>query len=157
MSQAKANKRIDINSIYNKLKIAVQNRAHWQEKQDALWARIKRTHCDGDREMNYIDSHIGSYTHEINGLVSSLCHYRKAHRAMNLASSYIDKEIVRIARIIDSKNQLIRKVDRGNVSLINSKGYTHRDTSGLKRYVSMKEHQMGKLKAWKTHVDRYLV
>ena len=157
MSNTSRKHNIDINSIYAQLKSAVEHRTYWQERQDRLWATIKRTHCNGDQEMDVIDRNIGNYTHEINHLVSILSHCTKTHKAMNLASMYLSKEMIRIARIIDSKNRLIANVERGRCNLISSSGRLHCDPTNLRRYVALKQTQLAKLNAWKQHVSRYCV
>lgn len=146
---------ININGIYSDMKETLSKRAYFQQQQDNLWATIKRYHVDRSRQMDEIDEHIGKYTHEMNKLIGELCKYKKTHKAMNLAYDYLDKEIIRIQRIIDSQNKLIYDVRMGRRGLINSNGVSHRDPSGLINYVAQKEIQMAKLKNWKSYVARY--
>lgn len=148
---------IDVESVYRKLRDAIETRTAYQKRQDELWARIKRTHCDGHAEMTAIDNRIGQETHKINVLISELCKYRKTHKAMNLAESYLSSEIKRIAKITEKTERTIYQVNRGGGCLINSHGTRHTDTSDLEGYLAQKKNQMAKLEKWKQYVSQHRV
>ena len=150
-------KRIDVDSIYRKLKASLNRRAQLQTEYDKLWDTIKRTRSDRTAELKRVDTAIGKETHTLNQLLSQLCQYRKTHRAMNLAYDSIGREITRIQRIIDKWQRVIYNVDYRGGSLLNSRGETHTNTSRLKRYVAQKQQQLSKLRSWQSHVARYRV
>ena len=76
---------------------------------------------------------------------------------MNLAYDYLEKEIDRIQRIIDSKNRIIHDVRMGRTWLINSSGVSHTDPSNLINYVAKKNGQLMKLINWRDYVLKYRV
>lgn len=149
--------RIDIDSIYRKLKAALDRRSKLQDEYDRLWAVIKRNNVDRHAELKRVDTAIGKETHELNKLVSQLCQYRKTHRAMNLAYDSIGREMTRTQRIIEKWQRTISEVERGKISLINSRGVTHTNTANVRNYVAHKQQQLNKLRAWQNHVARYRV
>ena len=148
---------INIESIYAKLKSHISNRSRHQVRQENLWKEIKRTHENKHSEMKKIDELIGNETHEINKLISILCRYNKTHRAMNLASDFINGEISRTIRIINNWKRDIRDVESGRCSFISSTGEHTQDTSIPRKYVAKKEQKLAQLRNWKRHVDRYCV
>ena len=150
-------KSIDVDAIYRKLKASLNHRAQLQEEYDKLWATVKRTRSDKTRELKRVDSAIGKETHQLNQLLSQLCQYRKTHRAMNLAYDSIGHEITRIQRIIDKWQKLIRDVEAGRRSLIDSQGRVVTETATSRRYVAQKQQQLSKLRSWQNHVARYRV
>ncbi len=149
-------KRIDIESIYRQMQHELAKRKDLQEKQDALWKIIKRNHCNRSAQMDDISRGIGKCTHRLNELISDLCQYKKNHKAMNLAYRYLTGEIERINKIIQHQTNTIYEVDRGYSTLVNDSGYTHTDTSNLRRYVNLKREQVAKLQKWKEVVSRYI-
>ena len=149
--------KIDINSIYNKMQNQLRIRANLQVKYDNLWDVIKRNHCDRHYEMQDLNSKIGKCTNELNKLIGQLCKYKKTHKAMNLAYSYIESEMERINRIIQHQNRVIYDVNHGYRTLINSYGHEHTNTSDLRNYVNYKMQQYNKLNNWKQYVARYRV
>lgn len=148
---------ININEIYSDMKETLANRVYYQSKQDDLWKTIKRYHVNKSREMDEIDDHIGNCTHKMNQLIGELCKYKKTHKAMNLAYDYLEKEIDRIQRIIDSKNRIIHDVRMGRMGLISSSGVSHTDPSNLINYVAKKNGQLMKLINWRDYVLKYRV
>ena len=157
MSTMNNNKQRDINVLYAALRNHISQRVIWQEKQDNLWSYIKRHECDCSGEMVRINENIGFHTHKINEIIGRLSHYHHAHQAMNLAVSYIEKEIIRITRIIDSKRRLIADVDRGRTSLINAHGETHYSSVNLRQYVQKKEEQVDRLSRQRERMLRYTI
>jgi hypothetical protein len=149
--------RIDVDAIYSKMRDAISRRVEYQRQQDAVWARIERTHCNGTRELDEIDRKIGAETHKINCLISELCQYRKTHRAMNLAYTYICKEIERARRTAESNANTVRRVNAGRSVLISSTGTKHTNTTHLAKYVQQKYAQVARLEKWKQYVARYRV
>lgn len=149
--------RIDIDSIYRKLRVAIENRMEYQRRQDELWNKIRRTHGDYSVQMDKIAKKIGQETHNINLQIAELCKYRKTHKAMNMADSYLSSEISRISKIVSSTERKISDVNRGYYGLISSRGVSHTNTYALEQYVAMKRDQMAKLKKWKQHVSQYRV
>ena len=137
------------------MKEELGQRARVQLKQDELWKKILRYHCDRHSEMEAISQKIGKHTHNLNQLIGQLTQYKKTHKAMNLAYSYLSSEIARIDKIVDSTNRTIRSVNAGRCVLTNSRGVTHTDTRGLENYVRLKTAQRDKLKKWKDHVQKY--
>lgn len=148
-------KRIDVESIYKQMQQVLAKRNSLQEKQDELWKVIKRNHCNRSSQMSFISKEIGKCTHELNGLISQLCQYRKTHKAMNLADRYLQGEISRINKIIQSQTNTVNSVERGWSTLISASGVTDTDTSSLRRYIKLKQEQVAKLQKWKQVVERY--
>lgn len=147
--------KVDVDAIYSQMRDAISRRVEYQRQHDAVWARIKRTKCNGNRELDAIDRKIGAETHKINRLISELCKYRKTHRAMNLAYTYICKEIERARRTAESNANTVRSVNAGRSVLIRSTGVSHTDTTQLEKYVQHKYAQVAKLEKWKQYVARY--
>ena len=150
-------KKIDVDSIYNQMIRALDERRRLQEEQKALWRVIKSNHCNKSSQMNAIDAKIGYSTHKLNKLISELCNYKKTHRAMNLAHDYITKELNRINKIINSKIELVRDVNAGRACLISSTGRTHTSTISQENYIRIKREQARKLENWKKAIERYMV
>ena len=150
-------KKIDIGAIYLQMKSVLAERAKLQKEQDELWSFIKRHKCNRSSQMAKITKSIGNSTHKLNKLINELCQYKKTHKAMNLAHDYIVSEINRINKIINYQVKLIRNVNAGYTSLIDSKGETSTDARSLESYVKMKREQVGKLEKWKRSVERYMV
>ena len=148
---------INVDMIYSQMKSAIERRNEMQERQDKIWARIKRTNSSGHAELCDIDNRIGQATHRVNELISKLCQCRKAHRAMNLAYVYLTKEITRNEKIVTHQEKLIRDVEYGRTRLINSHGVTHTNTTNLRKYVAKKKEQIHKLERWRRHVSYYRV
>ena len=148
---------INIDSIYSQLQSHMAKRSNNQNRQDNLWKEIKKTNSNRKSEMERIDRNIGKETHEINMIISSLCQYKKTHKAMNLASKLLDGEIRRTKAIISKWKGIVREVEEGMCELINSTGVTHSNTTNAKKYIVQKQQRLAKLVEWKQHVDRYRV
>lgn len=151
-----AAKVIDIDSLYHRLKAALDNRNGYQEAQDNLWKYIKRTRTDNSAEMNRIDDAIGRNTHEINKILNELTQYKKTHKAMNLAYSYLQVEINRIKKIISSWENTVHDVNLGRSSFITASGKNHTSTNDAKTYIRTKKTQLANLEKWLGHVRNYL-
>ncbi len=147
--------KIDIDSVYNDIKDAINNRTLLQKQQDELWRKIKIHHYNRSGEMRALNAKIGQQTHQINGCIARLCQYKKTHKAMNLACTYLEKEINRINKIIRYQENNIHRVNTGKIALISSEGITHTDTTVLKKYVTIKKEQRDKLTKWLQIVNKY--
>ena len=147
---------IDIESTYKKMKETLQKRYDLQRRYHELWSVIKRNHCNRNSEMERLSDGIGETTHRLNGLISELCHYKKTHKAMNLAYQFINQEIDRATKIIGSNEGKIRDTEAGRCSLITAEGIVTTDTRSLRQYVNGKRAQVQKLQAWKNHVKKYM-
>jgi|SRR5690554_771782 len=150
-------KRIDINSLHNRLTDAIGKRIQWQEKQDELWKYIKRTNNDRRTEMSKIDSEIGKNTYEINTILNELTKYKKTHNAMNIANNYLNSEIERTNKIIDKWENTVDDVERGNMILIKADGTEDTNTKSSIRYIKKKRRQLNNYIKWRDYVKRYLV
>lgn len=149
-------KPINIDVLYDKLKHEIDQRVKYQGEHDKIWSYIKRTNNNRTDELDVVDKKIGTCTHNINKLISELCKYKKTHKAMRLANDYLSKEINRVDKIITYNATLVRDVDCGRTSLINSNGRTHTDTTNLKKYVSLKKEQKSKLVNWRKYILQYI-
>ena len=149
------NTKIDINSLYNKLREALATRNSLEEKQRNLWSIIKRSKKDLNFEMNKIDIKIGENTHKINMIISKLSHYNKTHKAMSMAKDYLNKEILRCEKIISKNKNTIYEVEHGYSMLISSRGYEHTNTFTLRNYVFKKEEQLLRMKKWLKAIEKY--
>ena len=150
-------KRIDVNALYVQLKSVLAKRANLQEAYDREWEIVKSRKLDRHAQLDKIDSAIGAQTHKVNLLINDLCQYRKTHKAMNLAYSYVSREITRIERIVSHWQNVIREVNQGRSYLINSHGVSHTDTTHLENYVAKKRQQLSKLRGWLSFLARYRV
>lgn len=148
--------RIDINVIHNQLQQALSERNKAQAQHDNAWDMIKNGY-NGRSRLNEADRLIGNNTHKLNQLIGQLSKYRKTHRAMNLANKYLNIEIERNRRIIQSQRRLIKDVNAGYKSLIDSKGITHTDPTSLINYVARKENQLKRLQKWQDTIKLYVV
>lgn len=146
---------IDIEGLYRQLSAALNERAQEEIRQDNLWHLIKQTHSDHRSEMHEIDVRIGNNTHKLNRVISQLCHYKKTHRAMNLADTYLQKEIARNQHIVSSWNRAIDDVERGRRTLIDASGYEHTDTTSARQYVKQKMEQIRRLEQWQNYVHSH--
>jgi hypothetical protein len=146
---------IDIESLYNQLSRAISDRALYEQRQTNLWNLISVARTDHSNEMANINKLIGISTHRANEVISQLCHYNKTHRAMNLADSYLQKEIARIQKIINKWNYTISEVESGRRYLISSYGQQHTNTEGSRDYVKKKEEQLQHLRQWQIYVHNH--
>ena len=149
--------KIDIESIYHQMQSVITERERLQEEHDNLWIVIKRYHCDRSSQMNKITKKIGNCTYKLNKLISELCQFKKTHKAMNLAHSYLGREITRNLRIIESTKRLVSGVNAGRSCLISSSGVTDTDTYSLENYIKHKKEQVQRLEKWKRAVEKYMV
>ena len=126
--------------IGNKLHKHLAERARLQQKQDQIWAYIKRTQCNRTSEMEKIDAQIGANTHEIDKLIGQLIragwHSGKAH---SMAIGYLKSEIARNQRIASYRENHIKKVARGESYWVSSTGKTHTDNASQIAYVAKKK------------------
>ena len=148
--------RINIDGLYNQLKNAIDQRINYQRKQKELWKYIHRTKQNCSIEMDKISNGIGKSTNEINHVISQLCKYKKTHKAMKLANDYLSKEIDRIEKIIEDRNQIIDDVECGYTYLRRSDGVKTTDTTSQRNYVKLKKEQKERLVKWKQYISRYI-
>lgn len=148
-------KPINIESLYQQLISALNERAEYETQQDDLWRLIKQTHGNHKNEMVMIAKKIGQNTYTINGIIAQLCHYQKTHRAMNLADAYLQKEIIRNERIVTSWRNTIRQVEAGRRVLISSSGFEHTNTQNARIYVEKKLTQIQRLQKWQNYVHSH--
>ena len=146
---------INLDQIYTALKSKLEKRANLQTKMDAEWNKV-RAGYNRKEELSRITKQIGAQTHEINKLISELCKFNKTHKAMNMANGYLQTEIKRVQRIIESWRKTISDVDRGYKYLIDSSGHTTTSTKESKAYLNSKINTLQKLQKWQNHVRRYI-
>lgn len=150
-------KKIDIESLYTRLRNGINKRLEWQERQDDLWVYIKKTNNNRIKKMKKINFEIGKSTHEINKILNELTKYKKTHNAMNMAYNYLENEISRINKIINKWKKTVNDVEAGRKLLISADGTEDTDTRTSKNYIKKKEKQLSNYKKWREHVKSYLV
>lgn len=149
-------KTVNLDTIYNNMNSLYQKRTDLQEKQKNLWKVIGKNKCDKSTQMDKINKEIGTCTYKINNLINELLKFNKTHKAMNLAYKYLDGEITRTNKIIESKKKTIKNIECGKEIAITSTGKMTTNTSGLRSYVKQKEVTKNKLIKCKNHVEKYL-
>lgn len=148
--------KIDVGSIYAKLKKALAERSRLQQRQDQLWDLIRRTHSNRSREMDKISEEIGHCTYAIDSLIGQLGHYNKTHPAMKLAYDYSDSQIQRCQKIVSKWMKTVSNVDAGRSYLISSTGKTHTDTRGSREYIKKVQRKMAFYEKNKSYFAQYI-
>ena len=150
---------INVDAIYSKLKSVLARLAGLE----AQYNKVSKIDDDGTiivaqlRKLDRITDALGQKTYQVEQLLDELTKYSETHKAMNLAYDYVSREITRIERIVDMFEGYIREIEAGELSLINSHGVSHTNTTNLKNYVAKKRQQLSKLNGWKSHLSRYRV
>lgn len=149
-------KTVNLDTIYNNMNSLYQKRTQLQERQKNLWKEIGKTKCNKSTQMNKINNEIGTCTYKINNLINELLQFKKTHKAMNLAYKYLNGEITRTDKIIESKKKSIKNIECGKEIAITSTGKMTTNTKELRTYVKQKEETRNKLMKCKNHVEKYL-
>ena len=147
---------LELDKIAKELSQIISERNSKLQEQKRMWDIVKAYHTSRRGEIDRIMRRISELTHRANQLVSHLCGYKRSHRAMNIAYSYIEREEVRVGRIINDWRRRVGRVERGEARLVNSRGETSYNTSEPRNYNQQKERQLDKLRRWKQHVAHYL-
>ena len=144
-------------AIANKLRQHLAERARLQQRQDELWSIIRRYECDRSSEMSQISRQIGANTYAIDGLINQLIRAGgRSTQAHYMAIDYLKREIARNQRIVASRDNMVRQVQRGKMVYINSEGVIHSDVSGQMRYVAKKKQKVAQLQRMLSQLQNQL-
>ena len=133
----------------------MHERGKLQEEYKKAWIPVHRYNRDNNTQLELIGKRIGEKTHQLNQLISELCRCKKTHRAMNLASEFIDSEIKRIKNNIRETQDKIHWAKSGGMLRTGDAQLT-RDTKPLLHYLDNKNRQLQRLHDWKNHVNKYM-
>lgn len=148
---------IPIDTLYNRLRSAIETRVSWQDKQKELWVVIKRNNVNRSSEMNRIDKYIGDSTYEIDKLLGELTKHRQRHNAMKLAYNYLTNEMERVSKIYYNRKEAMQKVDRGQSRWIHSDGsISYTNDKSTYNYIEKLENRWSRLNEWRKHVENYI-
>jgi hypothetical protein len=147
---------IDISRIYFELKETIETRITAQEKQKELWQIVKRTSSDVTYEMDRVTNVIKDSTYRLDKLIGQLSKYKQRHSAMKLAYDYLNGEISRVQKIIDSREGYRDKVRRGESRYIYSDGSHDYSPNADNEYIQSRYNRLTKLKSWRDLISNYL-
>ena len=145
----------DIDTIYEELKQCIDNRSKAQETQRNLSNQTRNSYKNNSIKIRELGKKIGSYTNQINKLISELCKYNKSHKAMNLATSYLDKEIKRTQGIISKNTKLLREVSSHKSALVDSTGKVTYNCGPLKEQIASKKKALANLQKRYSYVSKH--
>lgn len=148
---------LDINFIYNRLNTLISKRINYQNARNSYFDQVKRG-ATRVYEIKKVSENIGKMTYEIDKLIGELTKHKKYHKAMNLAYTYLTRELKRTNNIVIGQKNHQHKVRQGyGHHYIFSDGRVSYDPNTMNNYIYKKEQRINKLNNWLQYISNYLV